>query len=437
MTPTLCPTVHSWPSVRAVALLGVLLFSAGCAAGGAVAPLTPDRPAPPLIDGQGPGLTLVESVPLETVLDSPTVPQACDVWTQQFDQARSGIDLEQFYFTEAPNTCMEKVQQALARAAGRGVKLRVVADARFAKTYPDTLTRLKALPGAGVWTLDLKPYTDGVQHAKFFVIDPGTPQAEAYVGSQNFDWRSLEHIRELGVRIQEPALVTPLEALFSLDHGLAEGSAALGTLRDAPWQPLSPRVRTRFQGKPVIAQVLASPLRLLPGGVAWELPALIQTLEQARSAIRLEWHSLAVLGYDKTRWTLLDQTLRKAAARGVKVELIVADWCKKEPKLEAILGLASVPGIDVYFSTIPPWSGGFIDYARVIHTKALVVDGRISWVGSSNGSADYFFSSRNVGLWVEGESFAQAIEAWMDVLRKSPYLEKVDPTAQYTAPKTR
>lgn len=44
----------------------------------------------------------------------------------------------------------------------------------------------------------------GVQHAKYF-------------GSQNFDWRAIEHIQELGLRVRVPEVVQALGALFEYD----------------------------------------------------------------------------------------------------------------------------------------------------------------------------------------------------------------------------
>ena len=44
--------------------------------------------------------------------------------------------------------------------------------------------------------IDIGTVAGGVQHAKFFIVDG----EEVFLGSQNFDWRALKHIHELGVR---------------------------------------------------------------------------------------------------------------------------------------------------------------------------------------------------------------------------------------------
>ena len=114
------------------------------------------------------------------------------------DGARSSIDLAEFYASDAPGSRLAPVIAALERAAARGVAVRGLFDAKFAQTYPDTIARLGALENVQTRLLDLKPVTGGVLHAKYFLVDGRA----TWLGSQNLDWRSLEHIQELGVRVE-------------------------------------------------------------------------------------------------------------------------------------------------------------------------------------------------------------------------------------------
>ena len=77
---------------------------------------------------------------------------------------------------------------------------------------------------------------------------------------------------------------------------------------------------------------------------------------------------------------------------------------------------------------------GFIDFARVVHAKYMVVDGHFSWVGTSNWSRDYFASSRNVGIVVEGASLATKLDGWFEHNWTSEYAELVRPGRRYHAP---
>src|SRR5678816_2321717 len=111
------------------------------------------------------------------------------VWLDMIGAARSSIDLGQFYASNQQPSRLEPVVRALEAAVARGVRVRFLAELGFVKTYPDTLERL-ARAGAQVRHLDLKPTPGGILHAKYFIVD----DREAFFGSQNFDYRSLEHI---------------------------------------------------------------------------------------------------------------------------------------------------------------------------------------------------------------------------------------------------
>src|SRR6185503_16775377 len=135
----------------------------------------------------------------------------------------------------------------------RGVKVRLLADGGFAKTYPESLARLEKAPGVALRRIDWKSLAGGVMHAKYFVVDG----EQAYLGSQNLDWRSLAHIQELGVRARAPAVAAVLEDVFETDWALAGGGPRTARAR---------RARARFPVPLDGAQatVVASPRGWLP-----------------------------------------------------------------------------------------------------------------------------------------------------------------------------
>jgi phosphatidylserine/phosphatidylglycerophosphate/cardiolipin synthase-like enzyme len=139
-------------------------------------------------------------------------------------------------------------------------------------------------------------------------------------------------------------------------------------------------------------------------------------------------------GRDGSSFPELEEALKRAAARGVKVELLVSDWSKRKGTIEGLQSLHAPPGLTVKILTIPQWSGGFVPFARVVHAKYMVVDGEQAWVGTSNWERDYFTQTRNVGVIVEGAPFAQQLERFFADNWTSPYVEEVDPKATYTAP---
>jgi phosphatidylserine/phosphatidylglycerophosphate/cardiolipin synthase-like enzyme len=364
----------------------------------------------------------VESVPVETSLDHPALRDAPEVWLEMIGGAQRSIDLAQFYASNAPGSRLEPIVVAIEAAVARGVRVRFLAEQKFVKVYPDTLDRL-ARAGAEVRPIDLSKGAakdaGGILHAKYFVVDDG----EAFLGSQNFDWRALEHISELGVRFREPAAVRGLASIFAADWARAGGESL--PKRGGP-------VAAAAAGGGV--ELVASPPVLAVAGVAWDLPKLVALIEGAKVSIEIE-----LLTYraddDGTAWDELEAPLVRAAARGVKVRLLVADWSKRAKTLAGLQRLARTSRLELRFLSIPAWTGGFIPFARVAHAKLMVVDGARGWVGTSNWERDSFYQSRNVGLIIEDAALAAQLAAFFATAWHSPYSAPLDPAAPYVAPR--
>src|SRR5439155_1921614 len=144
-----------------------------------------------------------------------------------------------------------------------------------------------------------------------------------------------------------------------------------------------------------------SPKDLLPDDSLWELPRIVALIDGAKSSVRVQLLTYKMTGRDDY-FPDLENALRRAAARGVKVQLLVADWCMRKGTIEGLQALEPLPNIDVKLVTIPQWSGGYIPFARVCHAKYLVVDAKNAWIGTSNWEKDYSYRSRNVGVILEG-----------------------------------
>jgi phosphatidylserine/phosphatidylglycerophosphate/cardiolipin synthase-like enzyme len=64
----------------------------------------------------------------------------------------------------------------------------------------------------------------------------------------------------------------------------------------------------------------------------------------------------------------------------------------------------------------------------------MTVDGERSWIGTSNWSEDYFHSSRNAGVLLEGRAVARALERKFDRSWNAPYAHDLDPAVEYEKP---
>lgn len=404
----------------------------------------PPGPATHIIAGY-PDFEIVESAPIETSLDHADIRNASDVWLEMIGGATTSLDFAEFYASDDPgdaNDPIDKVVAAIEAAAARGVKVRFVSSSTFYKTYPQIVDRLRASigdgasprcasEGRGVLLLDFKAVAGGVLHAKYFIVDGET----VYLGSQNFDWRSLAHIQEIGVRVHDRAVAAGMMAVYDTDWLTALGQAKV------QMECVMPSIREDF---PVVREMapeesaaiapVASPRDFLPGGVPWDEPRLVAMIDGAKTSVAVQLLTYKPVSGGEY-YDVLDGALRRAAARGVKVRLLCADWCKRPSTIPYLKSLTVVPNIEVRMVTFPEWSGGFIPFARVVHSKYMTVDGRASWIGTSNWERDYFHESRNVGVTIENAKIAGILERFFASGWESEYAYRVDPAAEYAPPR--
>ena len=390
-------------------------------------------------------LLFVESHPAEAGLDLPGVPDAPEVWPGVFAGADSLIDVASFYFSrqgdgegeQTPAGAPDRLLPVLAEleaAAERGLPVRMLSDRGFYRTYPQVIDEFADLPGVQTLTLDARGIWGGALHAKYFIADE-----TLYIGSQNWDWRALDHIHELGALIEHPVLAAQLRTLFELDWGLATGATAAiappssefsAKLVEQPTVPL----RTAA-GDTVQAFLAASPAATLTAGMAWDLPLLVELIDAAQDSLSMQLLSYSVTGRDGEAFDDLDQALRRAATRGVRVRMVLANWSKARSRLHAIQNLAALPNLEIRFTNIPEFSGGFIPYARVDHAKFVTVDGRLCWLGTANWGSGYFDDSRNVSLFLQGQGATTVADRFFQQSWHSPYAETVDPQGEYQPPR--
>ncbi len=355
------------------------------------------------------------------MVDDPELPNTDVVWRKMLAGAKRSIALGHFYVAEKPADAtgvdrLGPVIDELVAAKNRGVAVRFIVDATFLKKLPSSIDRLRSL-GIPVRAFDTTGTLGGVHHAKYLVVD----EEDLYVGSANFDWRSLEHIHELGLHVRSRTLAEPLLSVFDADWAAAGGESSVLRAADAS---------RRFEAiGDARVETLLSPKGHIPEGATWDLDRIVGAIDGARREVRVQLLSFETTDRDGARFEVLDAALRRAALRGVRVRMLLSHWQKSGKKLEAARRLAEEPGIDIRFVTIPELPSGPIPYARVVHAKYLVVDDGASWVGTSNWSGDYFFHGRNVGFFVESGRLAVELRRIFDALADGPLAERVDAAA--------
>lgn len=373
-------------------------------------------------------LTLVESVPDGTVYGSTHAVRPQAVWLEMLSSAKKTLDLGQFYIADQAGEVLEPQLAAVKDAAKRGVKVRFLVDKVMMKESEKSLPALKE---AGVQTrvVDFKKAGGGVQHAKFFVVDG----AEVYVGSQNFDWRSLKHIHELGLRIKSPKAAADFTLLFEGDWALAGGAEPkkMFPKKGKAELVMSRPEKAVLNGEEVSYSLAFSPAGFVPKGADTEIGVLTKLLEKAKHTARGQVMTYALAEHGSKRWADFDSALRKAAARGVKVELIFADWAMGGKADRDIKALAKTDNIDVKISSLPQHESGFIPYSRVEHLKYLVVDGEYGFVTTSNWGPGYFLTSRGAAVVLHGAAAGRALEDIFARAWNGPYAQPVDPLKEY------
>ncbi len=375
--------MRHWSIVAAALSLAALLALAA----------TPERVPVPI--------ELGETRPVETALGDTTLPTAQAVWIDMLRGAARQVDLEHFYLSRKPGEALDPVLDEIGRAAARGVKVRLLLDRSMYRTYPQPADSLATLPGVSLRLVDYRRLAGGVQHAKFMIVD----DKDAWLGSQNLDWRSLSHIHELGARVRLAPAARAIADVFETDWRAADTTQAAKPVdRKAARWPLE----FSQDGERGRLWVSASPAKLVPPSVPWDRDVVIERVNGARQELVAQVLSYGVGGHGRTDSTL-HRALLAAAARGVKVKLIVSDWVVGGRGEDDLRALAAAPNVEVRISQLPEWSRGYIPFARVEHCKFMVVDGEWLWLGTSNWDPSYFLSSRNLAVTLHHKALAARV----------------------------
>jgi phosphatidylserine/phosphatidylglycerophosphate/cardiolipin synthase-like enzyme len=352
---------------------------------------------------EGKPIELIETWPVETPMDLPELADAEPTWLDMIDLAKERIDIGQFYVQTRSDTSLDRVLKALESAAKRGVKIRFLVDEAFVKRYPEdtgqTVARIATWPNTEVKVMKRWAAAGGVQHCKYFIVDG----KEAFLGSQNFDWRALEHIVELGVRIRSKPLVATFLAVFEDDWTYAFESNMTSDFDRATFKPIEWQV----EGETQRAYLLVSPSPGKSLEELWDLPTIVRMIDEAEKTVQLTSMNYRPRFFSKEPFTTIQDALIRAAQRGVKVRVMGDDRNR-----DTDWGALVAGGVEAGEVKIPQHSSGAIPYARLTHAKFMVVDQSKAWIGTANIEGDYFFHGRNLTLVLEAPALARQLHGF-------------------------
>lgn len=373
-----------------------------------------------------PGFELVVTIPVETKLAVDDIRGPTDVWVEMINGAKKSLAFGEMYAVSKAGEPLEEVIAAMERAGERGVKTRfMVEEAMMRASTPETLERLKKIKGLELRIFKFGSISPGgITHAKYFVVDDGE---KAYVGSQNFDWRSLKHIHETGLAITDKKIAGQMFAIFNHDWKAAElvakGKKVPAAEKKA--KPITPADR---------AFLVAGPNAQNPRGIADAEAELPRLISEAKEEIRIQLLDYYPLSRDHSLYPVIDTAIRAANARKVKVKLLVSHWNTAEPGIHYLKSLAVLPGIEVRIMTIPQAKEGKIPFARVNHSKFMEIDGRIAWVGTSNWTGGYLDKTRSLEVVVKDDALAGRLNQMHEQMWASEYSAPVDANKTYAKP---
>lgn len=359
--------------------------------------------------GLAQALELVITIPVETRgLKVAGVSDTFKTWQEMLGQAqgaRSTLDIEQFYISHKPGEPMEPILGQIRNAAASGTRVRLIVDKTFLKNEPSSATILADTENIEVRILDYAKIAGGVQHSKYFIVNG----SDAYLGSANFDWRALKHIHETGIRTQDPHLVSSLAAVFEKDWARA---VPTGTFRFKN-TPKSRSTIARAGNDLLAVSPISDGIKSAPSTIE----GMLKLIASAKNTVQLQTMDYTTKLYgSQASYTDLQKALIEAA-KTKTVQLLVD---KTKSKQDGLAELAR-NGVEVRTVEFPEHSGGPIPYARLIHSKYLIVDGESFWIGTDNMTGSYYHGSRGVGVLSSDAAVAPLLEKTFLNLWKSSY----------------
>jgi cardiolipin synthase len=333
--------------------------------------------------------------------------EAYSMMEEAMRAAHHHINLDYYIFR--PDTVGKRFGNVLMQKAREGVRVNVLYDAFGSRKLGYSRRFLDSLRKAGVRIEDFLPlrvfmrpwYVNLRNHRKIMVID----NTVAFTGSLNIGEDFLNtkkrKWRETSVKIQGPS-VAQLQWVFCEDWYTATGeilpfSEYFGSYRDAGDH---------------IVQIVASGPDIREKAMQ---KAFFMAIASAKKSI-----------YLTTPYFIPDEAmylgLQLAALRGVDVRLLLPR--KSDHPLVVLAGRS-------YYDDLLRSGVKIYEYTRgLLHAKLLIVDGRLSIIGSANADIRSFRYSFEVAVQVYGENFAQEAEHLFHIdLRRSSrvsdsYLER-------------
>ncbi|KAI6233287.1 Phospholipase D/Transphosphatidylase domain-containing protein [Aphelenchoides fujianensis] len=377
-------------------------------------------------------------------------------WKRLMDRAEKQLEITAFYWSLLANDTGDKnftwddsaqlgtdVYNQLIEVGKRGVKIGINQDNSSGLYGAYESEHLVQLGYAQTRTLNFTRLVGGgVLHTKSWLVD----DKHFYVGSANYDWRSLTQVKELGIAVYDcPCLAADLKKIFDVyafmgaspDQKVPEEWPAEYSTAYNSKTPMN----VRLGDETVLAYFSSSPPPFVPAGREHDGATLARVINNAEQFVYISVMDYAPAtfynGNDNYYWPLIDDAIRTAAFdRRVHVRMLISRWRSTRSEIYAYLhSLRSLDSelpcdrfknrtthkweciegtkgsIDIKMFEVPKYTVD-IAYTRVNHAKYMVTE-TTSVICTSNWSADYFINTGGISFVVqtrEGQSAAKLVE---------------------------
>lgn len=309
---------------------------------------------------------------------------------------------------EAHTLTSVEVAAALARAADRGARVRVLLEGAPPGGIPAQERALvAALAARGV-----EVYLMGGEGARY-----RTMHAKVAVADGRALWIATENLNDgtakgFGLVVQNETLARAVAAFVEAD--LSGHDIALAAFSEPPAE-LAPRIMRRAPNVHQEAGARNVTLVVSPEGAG----ALATAVASARAS--LDVMMLKADGDGAMVRALLD-----AARAGARVRLVLDarhDDGGNAALVQRLSALAQREGLLIEAKLADP--------ARTVHAKAFIVDGRVAYIGSMNWVRPAMEDNREAGLLVESGELAAWMQGVMEKEWAQPREEREVPAAPW------
>lgn len=370
---------------------------------------------------------IVETLPRDLVYNETIISkQTHQGWLELIQSATKSIDIASFYWTLKGEDVMpspvpesrdgEDILGALLTAGKKkSIKIRIAVndgkdtdDAELAMLRQVSEVRkvnFTRLVGAGIL------------HTKFILVD----QQHFYVGSANMDWRSLTHVKEMGIVLRNcPQPAADLLRIFNTYWYLGDGNKTVPSSWPAEYTALynaQRQLQTQIDGHTYSLYLTSSPKQLCAQDRTNDIDGILSIIDSAQKFIYIavmDYYPFFLYKYPTKFWPVIDNALRKAAVeRKVHVRLLASHWSHTRKTMDVFLKSLNAlqnqgilrGSIETRYFVVPAFTPEerSIPFSRVNHNKYMVTD-KVGYIGTSNWSADYFVSTGGVGLAINSTS---------------------------------